>query len=182
MKYLFILLLTYLVFQQFCTRDKVVYKEYSPAVYYRLGNTSHTELRRDTIKYLVIHSTANDSVFADASFHAQYIDTTSRKVSWHYSVDDGAVFKHFPDSLVCYHSSSRLVNRQSIGIELCENKGYNKEIELKLLRVLIRQIRKAHPNIKVIFHDEVPLYDNKVKVRKVCPRTLSKSERKTLLQ
>lgn len=174
-----LLLVVFVFFKYFCTKEMIEYEVTPP--YLRIESKSNNvEPRTDSVLYLVVHSTANDSLYANASFHSTYLDTTSRKVSWHYTVDDRGIIKHFPDSLVCYHSSSRLVNKQSIGIELCENKGYNKEMEMKLLRVLIRQIRKTYPDIKVIFHDEVYKYDNGSKVRKKCPRILSTEERNSL--
>lgn len=141
----------------------------------------NTEPRRVPIRYLVIHGTANDSSYADAAWHHQYLDTTSREVSWHASIDKQGVVVHFPDSLVCYAASSRKMNHQSLNIELCQNGGKIAFRTIVKAAMYIQQKKKEYPNIRVIFHDEVPKYVDDAKLHgKVCPSALSRNDRQYL--
>lgn len=141
----------------------------------------NTEPRRVPIRYLVIHGTANDSSYADAMWHHQYLDTTSREVSWHASIDSMGTVTHFPDSLVCYAASSRSMNHQSLNIELCQNGGKIAFRTIVKAAMYIQQKKKEYPNIRVIFHDEVPKYVDDAKLHgKVCPSALSRNDRQYL--
>lgn len=146
---------------------------------------AHTKLRgekwEDEILYLVIHSTANDSSYADANFHDHYLDTTSRKVSWHYNVDSKQIIQSRHDSLMCLHASSPLVNSQSIGIEVCQNKGWDEKSTTVNLLELIAVLKQRYPGVKVIFHDEVKILDKKAKIHnKICPAVFNEAERQMI--
>ena len=82
------------------------------------------------INYITIHNTGNSSKGSNARAHANYLkgDTAaSLPVSWHYTVDDGAVYQHLPDNETAYHAGdgSGPGNKQSIGIEICQNSDGN---------------------------------------------------------
>ena len=141
----------------------------------------NTAPRKVPIRYLVIHGTANDSSYADAMWHHTYLDTTSREVSWHVSIDSMGVVVHFPDSLVCYAASSRKMNHQSINIELCQPGGSISLTTLHNAVKYIREVRRKFPNIRVIFHDEVPEHVDDAKLHgKVCPAALGRGARNLL--
>jgi len=75
---------------------------------------------------ITYHETGNTSVGADAKAHANYISGGSggRKVSWHYSVDDGdIVYQHLEEDQVAYHTGTAAGNNTQIGIEICVNQG-----------------------------------------------------------
>lgn len=75
-----------------------------------------------TIKYIVIHETANHTETADAASHANYLQTGGDgSTSWHYTVDDSVAFHHIPDDETAYHAGKG--NSSGIGIELCVNNG-----------------------------------------------------------
>ncbi|RYG22837.1 peptidase C1 [bacterium] len=83
-----------------------------------------------TPTYITIHNTSNPSAGADAKMHGRYqkgADARSRKVSWHFTVDDRIVVKSLPLSEQGMHAGTHLGNAQSIGIEICENKGIDQE-------------------------------------------------------
>lgn len=138
----------------------------------------NTEPRTQPIRFLVVHGTANDSSYATAWWHHIYLDTTSREVSWHASIDSLGIIEHFPDSLKTYAASSREMNAQCLNVEMCQPGG-----EISLVTILntaryIRRKKKEYPNIKVIFHDEVPLYVKDAKLHgKICPAKLHKADR-----
>jgi hypothetical protein len=75
---------------------------------------------------ITIHNTDNDSPGADARAHAKYMkgqDAMNRKVSWHFTVDDGAVFQSLPVNEGGWHAGSHAGNTSTIGIEICQNQG-----------------------------------------------------------
>lgn len=78
------------------------------------------------MNFLTIHNTGNTNKGANAEAHARYVkgDTAAGlPVSWHYTVDDGAIFQHLPDNETAFHAGDGdgNGNRQSIGIEICQN-------------------------------------------------------------
>lgn len=73
---------------------------------------------------ITIHNTDNAAPGADAAAHARYVkgpDARKRQVSWHFTVDDKAVFQSLPTNEVGWHAGPG--NRESIGIEICMNAG-----------------------------------------------------------
>jgi hypothetical protein len=75
---------------------------------------------------VTIHNTDNEEPGADAHAHAQYMkgaDAQARKVSWHFTVDDHSIYQSLPVDEVGWHAGTHEGNRQSIGIEICENRG-----------------------------------------------------------
>jgi len=83
-------------------------------------------------RYITVHDTANTSAGADARAHAQYLKgstAASLPVSWHYTVDDKVIYQHLPLNENGWHASdgaNGTGNRQSIGIEICENQDGNR--------------------------------------------------------
>lgn len=76
--------------------------------------------------YITIHNTANSGRGADALMHAQYLksaEARQRQVSWHYTVDDHRVVQNLLSTEIGWHAGSREGNRQSVGVEICENEG-----------------------------------------------------------
>ena len=73
---------------------------------------------------ITIHNTDNTSPGANAAAHAKYqkgADAQKRKVSWHFTVDDKAVFQSLPTNEMGWHAASTEGNKTSIGIEICMN-------------------------------------------------------------
>lgn len=74
--------------------------------------------------YITIHNTGNGVKGADAEMHTQYVDNTTGYVSWHFTVDEDKIFQEIPIYENAWHagdSSKGKGNRNSIGIEICEN-------------------------------------------------------------
>jgi N-acetylmuramoyl-L-alanine amidase CwlA len=79
-------------------------------------------------KYITIHNTDNDKPGAGAAAHNKYIrgaHAVGRKVSWHFSVDDKAVYQHLPIKERGLHAGTTKGNDESIGIEICMNSDMN---------------------------------------------------------
>ncbi len=73
---------------------------------------------------ITIHNTDNASPGANAAAHAKYqkgADARKREVSWHFTVDDQAVYQSLPTNELGWHAGSKAGNRSSIGIEIRMN-------------------------------------------------------------
>ncbi len=79
-----------------------------------------------TPRYITIHNTGNTSRGAGALSHAKYVKgdhAASRPASWHFTVDDSYIVQSLPLNENGWHAGDRNGpgNRQSIGIEICQN-------------------------------------------------------------
>ncbi|MFY9175197.1 MAG: N-acetylmuramoyl-L-alanine amidase [Peptococcia bacterium] len=85
-----------------------------------------------TPKYITIHDTANPGKGADAAAHAAYVKgsaAASIPSSWHFTVDDKVIYQHLPlteNGWHCGDGTNGPGNRQSIGVEICENSDGNR--------------------------------------------------------
>ncbi len=84
--------------------------------------------RRLTPTHITIHNTGNANPGADAAAHARYVkgpDARRRQVSWHYTVDDRAIYQSLPVNEVGWHAGPG--NAKSIGIEICMHAGMDEK-------------------------------------------------------
>lgn len=85
--------------------------------------------------YLTIHDTANTDAGADARAHAAYLKTyPDLLASWHFTVDDRFIYQHLPLNENGWHAGDGVNgtgNRQSIGIEICENSDGDRSLAEK---------------------------------------------------
>ncbi len=101
-------------------------------------------------KYITIHDTANTQAGADAKAHARYLKSNAAAAipaSWHFTVDDRVIVQHLPLNENGWHAgdgSTGTGNRESIGIEICENRdGVRTEAE-KNAAWLVAKLLKDH--------------------------------------
>src|SRR5262245_60640405 len=83
---------------------------------------------RITPTKITIHNTDNDSSGADEAANPKYQkgpDARARQVSWHFTVDDKAVFQSLPTNERGFHAGTREGNSTSIGIEICMHPEMN---------------------------------------------------------
>ncbi|EPC8410995.1 N-acetylmuramoyl-L-alanine amidase [Bacillus thuringiensis] len=97
-------------------------------------------------KYITVHTTENTEKGADARAHANYLVNGGDGKSWHFTVDSNRIVQHLPINENGWHAgdgNSGTGNRQSIGIETCENSDGNFEKALanvaKLVKFLMGQ-------------------------------------------
>ena len=89
------------------------------------------------ILYVTIHETDNPSASADAQAHNTYLHeiASSKKLSWHYTVDDHQIYHHIPDDEIAFNAGDGYTkdggNMDGIGIEMCVNAGGDYEQTLK---------------------------------------------------
>lgn len=113
--------------------------------------------------YITVHDTANPG--ATAANHADYLlsDAAAAKpVSWHFTVDNQAIFQHLPINETAYHAGdgNGPGNTQSIGIEICEFvQGDIKALEqrhqaelnaIRLIVHLIKTVPSLNNNLQCI--------------------------------
>ena len=100
-------------------------------------------------KYITIHNTANESKGANAEMHARYLNNGAggRTVSWHYTVDDHEIIQHLPTNVNGWHAGDGANgpgNRQSIGIEICENVDGDFEKAVANAIELVQYLMRKH--------------------------------------
>jgi len=75
-------------------------------------------------RLIAVHETANERPGAGAQEHANLQSRGNvREASWHYSVDDKAIFQSYLDTAQCWHAGDGYGpgNLDSIAIEICVN-------------------------------------------------------------
>ncbi len=102
-------------------------------------------------RYITIHDTANPNRGADALAHARYLHSDSaadRPISWHLTVDDRRVVQHLPLDENGWHAGDGrdgAGNRQSIGVEICENAdGDRARAERNAARLVARLLKELN--------------------------------------
>ncbi|MDY7044027.1 N-acetylmuramoyl-L-alanine amidase [Virgibacillus sp. M23] len=110
-------------------------------------------------RYLTVHNTANSSKGANAEMHSRYLHNGAggRVVVWHYTVDDKEIYQHIPTNENGWHAGDGergAGNRQSIGIEICENSDGDFNKAIKNAQWLIKKLMKEHniPIERVVPH------------------------------
>lgn len=136
--------------------------------------SNYSKGRHETIKFLVLHYTANNG---DTAFsNCKYFSDANRNASAHYFVDEKGVYRSVRDMNVAWHCGSMngykhkyCRNTNSIGIEMCSRKDKNGRFYIKEETVtnaieLTKQLMKKYniPIENVLRHYDV--------TGKICPR------------
>lgn len=125
---------------------------------------------RMTPKYITVHNTANTSKGANAKAHANYLNggAGGRSASWHFTVDDTEIYQHLPLNESGWHAGdgNGAGNRQSIGIEICENSDGDFAKAVANAQALISKLMSEY---NIPFANVVP---HKHWSGKHCPRKL----------
>nr|WP_275576988.1 N-acetylmuramoyl-L-alanine amidase [Thalassobacillus pellis] len=123
--------------------------------------------------YLTIHTTGNDKKGANAFMHGRYLQSLdgTRKVSWHYTVDEELIVQHIPDNESAWHAGdgNGPGNRSSIGIEICENRDGDFKKAVSRAITLIRYLQDCYdiPSYNVSPHQR---WNGKQCPKKLLPR------------
>ena len=89
-------------------------------------SSNYTAMTGRSIKYIVIHYTANDGDTAQGN--CRYFNAANRKASAHYFVDEQEVWRSVKDKDGAWHCGGKTYyhdhcrNSNSIGIEICSRK------------------------------------------------------------
>lgn len=113
---------------------------------------------KSQIKYIVIHETGNRAKTATALAHAKLqFNGNSRQASWHYTVDDKSAYKHFENTVICWHAGNANYNFNGIGIEMAVNHTDDSDYEKTLINTaeLVASLMKLYniPIDNVIQHN-----------------------------
>lgn len=92
---------------------------------------------------ITLHSTANFNSYADAKWHGQYMDTTRRNASWHFTVCGEDIVQHYPIEAITWHGGEPC-NSTTISIEMCDSDTsmLNMLTTLQTVDGLIAQLRE----------------------------------------
>ena len=107
----------------------------------KLIRRNYSDRKGESIKYIVIHDTANTGKGADADAHYRFFDREDRGASAHYFTDDKQILRVVRDTEKSWHCGDGqgkygITNENSIGIEMCINsdgdfaKTYKNTIDL----------------------------------------------------
>jgi len=133
----------------------------------KLANSdNYTKGRSSTIKYIVIHFTANNGDTAKGN--CNYFQGTNRNASAHYFVDENEIYQSVKDSDTAWHCGAKKYyhlycrNNNSIGVELCsrinsKGKYYFKDETVNNAVWLVKQLMKKYnvPIDKIVRHYDV---------------------------
>lgn len=131
--------------------------------------------RRMRPRYITIHSTQNWSRGADANRHSLALKRSKLgKLSWHYTTDDTRAVQHLPTTEQGNHADfNGPGNKTSIGIEMCENVGNNRERTMERTAMLAAWLMRKHniPISNIVPHYKWPRW-GKNPPNKNCPHFL----------
>lgn len=133
----------------------------------------HINNRTKTIRYIVIHDTGNDAPGAGANAHKKYFMTTERKASADFLVEEDTViklnnyYKYFTWHCGDGKGKYGITNSNSIGIEMCINKGSNYQ---KTVNTTIKLVYKLMQELGISIKNVVRHYDAS---RKRCPGSMA---------
>lgn len=143
---------------------------------YRPIKYNYSSRRGNSVKFIVIHDTANKNAGANAYNHYRYFGGKNRNASAHYFVDDKEIVQIVGDSKAAWHCGDNqgygralngATNLNSIGVELCVNKDGDYDKALFNLVELVKNLMKKFkiPLERVCRHYDV--------TRKNCPSTFT---------
>lgn len=129
----------------------------------------HISFRRDKIKYIVIHDTGNSAKGAGAAAHTNYFQTTDRKASADFLVEEDKIvqlndyYKYFTWHCGDGKGKFGITNRNSIGIEMCINSDADRQ---KTINSTIKLTYELMEELNIPIERVVRHYDAS---RKICP-------------
>ncbi len=141
--------------------------------------SNYTKGRKQNIKYIVVHYTANDG--DTARNNGNYFSQPNRNASAHYFVDENEIIQSVKDTDTAWHCGAKSYkhelcrNDNSIGIEMCSKKNQDGQYyinqatqnrTIKLIKVLMKQYNISIEN--VLRHYDV--------TGKLCPEPFVKNQ------
>lgn len=106
-----------------------------------------------TADYITVHMTGNSSFGAGAAAHANWMFLHA-EYSWHTSVDDIEAWQSLPWHMQGWHAGDGyygLGNQESIGVEICMNRGINQAKAYENAAAIVAMLRgmgHGHRGIK----------------------------------
>lgn len=143
--------------------------------------SNYSKGRHTTIKYLVLHYTANNG--DTALGNCQYFSGANRNASAHYFVDEQGIYRSVRDMNVAWHCGSMngykhkyCRNINSIGIEMCSRKDKNGKfyIEEETIANTIELTKYLMEKYDIQVENVIRHYDV---TGKICPRPFVEDEK-----
>lgn len=139
---------------------------------YKSQINQHINKRTTKIEYLVIHDTSNYSVGANGSAHVKYFNTTDRKASADFLIDEVGIYqindykRYF--SWHCGDGKGKfgIKNSNSVGLEICVNKDGNYQASVNNTIILTAYLMQE---LNISIDRVVRHYDAS---RKLCPSSM----------
>lgn len=129
------------------------------------------------VEAITVHDTGDVRAGRDARWFGYYIrgdDAKSRKVSWHFTVDDKEIRQHIPLTERAWHTGTVAGNTTSIGIEICMHKGIDRARAeanaARLVAELLRQYGLSERDVRT--HNSWRVKEDKAETD--CPVLLGK--------
>lgn len=139
---------------------------------YKSQINQHINKRQQKISYIVIHDTSNYSAGASAAAHVKYFNTTTRKASADFLIDEVGIYQindykryftwHCGDGKGKYG----IRNGNSVGLEICVNKDGNYQASVNNSIILTAYLMQE---LGISFDNVVRHYDAS---RKLCPSSM----------
>lgn len=139
---------------------------------YKSQINQHIEKRTTKIEYLVIHDTSNYGVGANGAAHVRYFNTTKRKASADFIIDEIGIYQiNDYKSYYTWHCGDGkgkfgIKNNNSVGLEICVNKDGNYQASVNNTIILTAYLMQE---LGISIDRVVRHYDAS---RKLCPSSM----------
>ncbi|HQM07492.1 MAG TPA: N-acetylmuramoyl-L-alanine amidase [Bacilli bacterium] len=100
---------------------------------------------RSATKYIVIHNTGMAHPTATAKGLNEYIHSTTRVASWHFSIDDKETYQQLKLGEVGWHAGESNGNNYGIGIESCVYQGVD-------FNMVLRRLAKLSAKLLILYN------------------------------
>ncbi|MGJ8696067.1 MAG: peptidoglycan recognition protein family protein [Verrucomicrobiaceae bacterium] len=161
-------------------------RPYIKEAFIKKGSYGRHRTRYMSPRYITIHSTQNYSAQGDALAHARMLQRGALKgrknslgyITWHFTVDEDSIYQSLPTNEQGQHADYEgQGNRQSIGIEMCENRGNSRSATLDRTARLTAYLMRKHniPISRVVPHQHwrmIRYADGRDLGHKNCPHFL----------
>lgn len=139
---------------------------------YKSQINQHINKRQEQATYIVIHDTSNYSVGSNAAAHVKYFNTTTRKASADFLIDEVGIYqindykRYF--TWHCGDGKGRygIRNGNSVGLEICVNRDGNYQSSLNNTIILTAYLMQE---LGISIDRVVRHYDAS---RKLCPSSM----------
>lgn len=126
---------------------------------------------RNATKYVVIHNTGMAHPTATAKGLDEYIHSTDRVASWHFSIDDKETYQQLKLGEVGWHAGESNGNNYGIGIESCVYEGVD-------FNMVLRRLAKLSAKLLILYNlDLTDMKQHYDFSGKDCPQVIRHADR-----
>ena len=126
---------------------------------------------RSATRYIVIHNTGMAHPTATAKGLDEYIHSTDRVASWHFSIDDKETYQQLKLGEIGWHAGESNGNNYGIGIESCVYEGVD-------FNMVLRRLAKLTAKLLITYHlDLIDIKQHYDFSGKDCPQVIRHADR-----